>query len=489
MTMRTEVVLLAAVSIVTGLRAQEPEARQSAPGAILKTLINFDNTDGADPSAALVQGTDGNFYGTTVGGLPSKDGTVFKITPQGALTTLHDFDGTDGSDPQAALVLGMDGNFYGTTFAGGANANACNGFGCGTVFKITPAGTLTTLYSFCPQAPCPDGASPSGLVQGSDGNFYGTTFLGGTCYDGCGTVFKITPSGLLTTLCRFTPSGASGSSPDPLVALVQGTDGNFYGTTDQGGSGTACFGGCGAVFKITPQGVLTTLHSFTGTGEEGWGPTGLVQATDGKLYGTTGAGGTGTNCDFNGCGTVYRITPEGAFTTVADLNLIDGSGSSGVIQATDGNFYGTAEQGGACNCGTVFKVTPEGVLTPLHSFNLSTGGYLPIAGLIQATNGTFYGDTIYSNPGYGSVFSLSVGLGPFVESVPTAGKTGTTVKILGNNLLFATAVTFNGVAATFTAKSGTYIKATVPAGATTGPVVVTLPTGALTSNMSFQVLP
>ncbi|HEY6273839.1 MAG TPA: choice-of-anchor tandem repeat GloVer-containing protein [Terriglobales bacterium] len=474
-----------------GVRAHAPEAGQTASGVIFRTLLNLANSDGEDPSAALVQGADGNFYGTTISGGPEKDGAVFRITPQGILTTIHYFHGTDGSDPQDALVLGTDGNFYGTTYSGG-DVNACNGFGCGTLFRITPAGALTTLYSFCSQAACADGALPGGLVQGSDGNFYGTTYLGGSgaCDGGCGTAFRITPNGMLTTLYNFSANGGGGTFPDPVGALVQGTDGNFYGTTDQGGTGTACYGGCGTVFKITPEGVPTTLHSFTGTGEEGWGPTGLIQATDGDFYGTTGAGGSSQTCPPNGCGTVFKMTPERAFTTIADLSYIDGSGPSGVIQAANGNFYGTAQQsGGACNCGTIFEVTPEGVLIRLHSFNHSGGGYFPFAGLIQATNGAFYGDTFYSNPGYGSIFSLSVGLGPFVKSVPTAGKTGTTVKILGNNLLFATGVTFNGVAASFTAESSTYIKATVPAGATTGPIVVTLPSGTLTSNVNFQVLP
>lgn len=477
------VALLAALTIVAGSPAQDEE-----PGALdlrttFRTLLTFDNTDGAEPEAGLVQGTDGNFYGATNGG------TVFKVTPQGKLTTLHTFNGTDGYDPMATLVLGTDGNFYGTTYGGGTNGVACS-FGCGTVFKITSGGTLTSLYSFCAQPGCADGERPGGLAQGSDGNFYGTTEQGGSGSCACGTVFKITPAGALTTLYEFT--GPDGFGPAPLAGLIRGSDGNFYGTTVQGGSGNACLDGCGTVFKITPQGRLTTLHNFTGTGGEGQYPAGtLAQARDGNFYGTTNQGGSNQNCvGPDGCGTVFRMTPQGTLTTLTILNSTEGSNpEDGLIQGTDGNFYATgAAGGGSCDCGAVFEVTPAGVLTRLHSFSTSSG-YVPFAGLLQATNGTFYGTTFNSTPGYGSIYSLSVGLGPFVKSVPTVGKTGTTVKILGNNLLFATGVTFNGVAATFTAESSTYIQATVPTGATSGPVQVTLPNGTLTSSVNFQVLP
>ena len=244
---------------------------------------------------------------------------------------------------------------------------------------------------------------------------------------------------------------------------------------------------------MTPLGRLTTLHNFTGTAGEGQYPAGtLVQARDGNFYGTTNQGGSNQNCvGPNGCGTVFRMTPQGTLTTLTILNSTEGSNpEDGLIQGTDGNFYATgAAGGGSCDCGVVFEVTRAGVLTRLHSFSTLSDGYVPFAGLLQATNGTFYGTTFYSTPGYGSIYSLSVGLGPFVKSVPTVGKIGTTVKILGDDLLFATGVTFDGVAASFTVQSSTYIKATVPTGATTGQIQVTLPTGTLTSNVNFRVLP
>jgi uncharacterized repeat protein (TIGR03803 family) len=317
--------------------------------------------------------------------------------------------------------------------------------GCGTVFKITPQGGLTTLYSFCSQTSCADGDNPfSGLVQGTDGNLYGLTSSGGdpSCRpgEGCGTVFKITRGGTLTTLYSF---HAVGLNPQ-YAPLVQGIDGNFYGTTVSGGHGAACTSliGCGTAFKITPRGTLTTLYNFCSQ----------------------------TNC----------VDGESPFAPL--------------VQATDGNLYGTTNEGGASNscrygCGTVFKITPQGMLTTLHSFDL-TDGESPNGGLVQDTNGPFYGTTNGGGTNYdGTVFSLAVGLGPFVESVPTSGKVGAAVTILGSKLTGATSVTFNGTRATFTVVSSTEITTMVPTGATTGKVQVTKPVGTVTSNVAFHVLP
>ena len=201
--------------------------------------------------------------------------------PAQTFRTLHSFDYTDGRGPDAGLVQATDGNLYGTTGAGGAGWLG----GEGTVFKITPSGTLTTLYSFCMQIGCPDGEAPvAGLVQATDGNFYGTTQSG--------TVFKMTPSGTLTTLQNLSGSAIAG--------LVQASDGNFYGTTNLGGDDNCYFLGCGTVFKITPSGTLTTVHTFEGSDGE-WPYGGLVQAPDGFLYGTTSSGGT------YGDGTIFRV--------------------------------------------------------------------------------------------------------------------------------------------------------------------------------------
>ena len=206
-----------------------------AQNVFFTTLANFDETNGSDPTSALVQGSDGNFYGTTGAGGNYDDGTVFKMTPAGTLTTLYSFQGgSDGAYPFAGLVQGMDGNFYGTTYRGGNPA--CSGQGCGSVFMITPSGTLTTLHRFDDL----DGQAPrGGLMQASDGNFYGTTEWGGgprwcneNGWDGCGTVFRITPSGTLTTLHNFDLTDGE----SPVSALIQASDGNLYGTTWAGGS-------------------------------------------------------------------------------------------------------------------------------------------------------------------------------------------------------------------------------------------------------------
>jgi uncharacterized repeat protein (TIGR03803 family) len=224
----------------------------------------------------LVQAADGILYGTTaLGGAHSK-GTVFG-TALGIVVTLHSFSGSpgEGANPTAKLVQGSDGNFYGTTVRGGAQ-------NLGTAFKITALGSFTMLHSFSGSPG--EGANPvAGLVQGSDGDFYGTTGLGGEHY--LGTIFKITPAGSLTTLHSF--SGVSGEGADPLAGVVQASDGNFYGTTALGGGHYL-----GTIFKITPPGSLTTLHSFSGSPGEGASPvSAVVQANDGNFYGTTALGG------------------------------------------------------------------------------------------------------------------------------------------------------------------------------------------------------
>jgi len=232
---------------------------------------------------------------------------------------------------------------------------------------------------------------------------------------------------------------------------------------------------------------FTTLHSFDIT--DGADPyAGLVQATDGNFYGTTIAGGA------HGGGTVFKITPSGTLTTLHSFDVTDGFALvAGLVQATDGNFYGTTNRGGANASGTVFKITPSGTLTTLHSFCSKIGctdGQYPEAALVQDTNGTFYGTTRGGGAHtYGTVFSLSVGLWPFVETQPTSGKVGAAVKILGTNLTGATSVTFNGTSAVFKVVSSSEITATVPAGATTGKVKVVTLHGTLSSNVPFRVLP
>jgi uncharacterized repeat protein (TIGR03803 family) len=378
----------------------------------LTTLHSFDNTDGANPFAGLVQASDGNFYGTTYSGGASNEGVVFKITPSGVLTTLHSFcqlsGCTDGTLPAGGLVQGTNGNLYGTTAGGGANNR-------GTVFKITLSGVLTTLYSFCSQEACADGALPyAGLVLATNGNFYGTTEDGGKY--SYGTIFEITPGGSLTTLYSFCAENGCPDGARPSVSLVQATTGQFYGTTQAGGankdSGCAVEG-CGTVFEITGSGALTTLYSFCSQRGclDGQTPdAGLVQATNGNFYGTTLYGGANNNN-----GTVFEITPSGALTTLYSFcsrsGCTDGQGpAAGLIQATDGNLYGTTTAGGKGG-GTIFGITPSGTLATLYIFCQQVGcadGEEPQANLIQSTNGNFYGTTFIGGAhGYGAVFSLS----------------------------------------------------------------------------------
>jgi uncharacterized repeat protein (TIGR03803 family) len=260
-------------------------------GGKLTTLFSFSSFgDGAHPLGGLVLGSDREFYGTTLGGPLSVYGTVYKITARGDVTPLWQFSGgIDGGAPVAPPVEGDDGNFYGTTLGGPHSIY-------GTIFVITPAGALKPLYSFTGGG---DGGGPSGLVLGSDGNFYGTTAYGGTNVNiGFGTVFKVSPAGTLTTLHRF--NGADGRTP--FAELAQGSDGDFYGTTEAGGASDR-----GTVFKISPAGTFTTLHNFGGLdGSTPEGP--VVQGRDGNFYGTTASGGTSTNCGSAGCGTVFRLS-------------------------------------------------------------------------------------------------------------------------------------------------------------------------------------
>ena len=445
------------------------------------TVANFNGANGLNPSGTLIQGPDGNLYGTTPYATgPQGYGTIFKMTPRGTLTSIYHFMGTHGSYPQAGVVLGTDGNFYGTTSEGTASGSS----GDGTVFEITPRGVLTTLYSFGG----PDGATPfSALTQATDRNFYGTTEFGGAndvCtldIPGCGTIYKISPTGTLTTLYSFCSQSGCTDGNYPFAGPIQATDGNFYGTTVYGGASDQ-----GTVFRITPTGVLKTLHSFNGT-DGAYPYAGLVQGSDGAFYGTTSEPGTGD-------GTIFRITTSGLFGTLHRFTGSDGSlPSFKLIQGTDGNLHGTTNGGGANGEGTIFKITLRGELTTLYSFcseSECTDGNLPDAPLIQDTDGSFYGTTASGGAdASGTVFKLSVGLAPFVRTQPTSGKVGAVIRILGTDLTGATNVTFNGTAATFTIVSTSLITATVPGGATSGKVRVATPGGPLSSNLPFRVVP
>jgi len=448
------------------------------------TLHSFTQTE--DPTAALIQATDGSLYGTTFGNpYDNQGGTIFKITPTGTLTGLYSFCGgdcPDASNPAGALIQATNGDFYGTTEYGGTGGN-------GVVFKITPTGEFTNLYNFCSLFGCADGENPlAGLVQSVKGDLYGTTYYGGTSGH-AGTIFTITPDGTFKTLYNFCLVNGCPDGENPAAALIQASNGNFYGTTQSGGANNA-----GTIFQITPSGVLTTLHSFCSLGCSGGSLplTGLVQASNGDLYGTS-AGGA------NGSGTIYSITVSGAFATLYSLcsqtGCPDGSDANeaGLVEGTDGKLYGTTYEGGANNSGTIFSITTAGALSTHYSFWSQSGcadGSGPYAALVQDTDGAFFGTTVGGGVESGGVvFSLSTGLRPFVKTHPASGTVGTVIKVLGTDLTGATSVSFNGVAAAFEVVSSTYIATTVPAGATSGKVKVVTPGGTLYGNKSFEVLP
>ena len=453
----------------------------SSPAQTLTVLHKFTGgTDGYSPCCGLVQGLDAKFYGTTTQFGANNNGTIFKISSAGTLTAYPISTSTISSG--ANLLLATDGNFYGTSYHGGSAS--------GTVFSLTSSGKVTLLYSFQGGT---DGNGPNALVRGRDGNFYGTTFEGGVnlcTYQGwCGTVFKITPSGTLTYIHYFCSVSPCADGAYPLAGgFILGTDGNFYGTASSDGAN-----GGGIFFKMTSSGELTILYNFCSQANcaDGGGPAALVQGTDGNFYGTTDRGGDLT-CASNGCGTVFKITPAGKLTTLYAFNDPKSGSPSSLVQGIDGNFYGTFPYGGdlSCysgqGCGSIFRITPKGKLTILHNLHLTEGAQP--GPLVQGTDGNFYG-TAQSGGSHngGTVFSLSVGLKPFVKSVPITGDSGDCVNILGTDLTGASKVTFNGVEAQFKILSPTEIHTTVPAGATTGKIEVVTPSGTLSSNVAFQV--
>lgn len=383
------------------------------PTGTLTILAAFTGTTGTHPGSypksGLVEGRDGSFYGTTERGGASDLGTVFKFTTNGTgagtvFTSLVEFNGANGSNAetpvtstkgQGNLLLAADGNFYGVTERGGA-------FGNGTIFTMTPAGTLTTLLSFSGAGGM--GAYPKGgLIQLRDGRFFGTTFAGGATDNG--TVFVLTTDGTaggtnLNTLVAFTGNAGPYHGSSPLGALVQGADGNLYGTTYSTTLGLQSFG-FGTVFKLTPAGVFSTFATF-GQNNGAQPAAGLVIGGDGNFYGTTfSAGGFGF-------GTVFRLTPGGVLTTLVNFTGSGVNGSepvAGLFENTDGNFYGTTAEGGSGDLGTVFKVSPGGDLTTIRSFGFAGGGLAfgeaPRSGIVRGADGMLYGATA------GSIFKLN----------------------------------------------------------------------------------
>jgi uncharacterized repeat protein (TIGR03803 family) len=383
----------------------------AAPAQTFTTIANFGDNPGSNPEfTALVQGPDGGLYGTTAN--QEDGGTVFRVGTDGTLSFIYSFCSlpkcVDGDVPYAGVIVGTDGNLYGVTSSGGA-------YGNGTVFRLTLSGTLATLYSFCSQLPCTDGRDPfGGLVEDTDGNFYGTTAAGGLYDDG--TIFKITLTGIFETLYSFCAEGfpcPDGYSPE--ASLTEGTDGNLYGSTFGGGGEYRL----GTLFKITPSGSFTALWDFSTQGG-GDGPLApLTLVSNGDFVGTTAAP--------NGHGTIFNVTSQGKLTLLhtflCQRKCLGGNAPEGALAlGTDGKLYGTTSFGGIANCplgcGTIFQAQ-RGEFSTLYRFCSQTGcpdGYDPLGGLMQATNGVFYGTTSVggANRG-GTVFSLDNGAGALRE--------------------------------------------------------------------------
>lgn len=414
-----------------GGKNNQGAAFRITPSGALTTLVTFSGGSmGGRPFSGLTLGSDGNFYGAAYQGGPAHFGTLFRMTPAGHVTILHRFFGPDGANPLAPPIEGLDQNFYGTTFAGGNST--CSG-GCGTIYKITPHGTFSTLIQFNST----DGSNPiAPLVQGTDGWFYGTTYAGGPL--NAGVLFKVSRTGKLAILHYFgnDKNGASPASP-----LIEGTDGKFYGTALEGN------GGFGVVFRTAASGGYAVLHTMNGT-TDGYAPyAGLLLATDGNFYGAASRGGLSSNC------------------------------------------------GGAL-CGTLFSMAATGSYSVLYNFDGTTGEQ-PTVTPIQHTNGLIYGDTSYGGVGTlsectnntcGVFYSLNGNLSSFITLLPYAGKAGKTIEFLGQGFTGTSGVLFNGVPASFIVKSDTYLTAIVPNDADTGFVTVTTPNGVLNSNRQFRVL-
>ena len=403
-------------------------------------LFNFNGTDGRPAwPQILAQGRDGDLYGTTTYGGVEYFGDAFKMTLGGSETVLYGFGGAAGNSPSGGLTLGTDGDFYGTTLT--------------TIFRMAPDGVLTVLYTST--------GGPTlgpGVIQGSDGTFYGTT--------SSETAYKITSSG------NFTSLGAlPGISAAPLLLA---TDGNFYGTTEAGGNSNN-----GTIFKLTPGGIVTVIYNFDFVhGAKPLGP--LIQANDGNFYGTTIGGGA------RGGGVIFQMTPGGTLRVMHDLAQ-PSDAFAGLIQATDGNLYDVVHIPNTY--GVIFEITLGGTVSELYAFDGHEGAS-PWATPMQHTNGKIYGLAAAGGAhNKGVLYRFDNSLAPFVRLVPSVGSAGRVIGFLGQGFTGTTAVSFNGIAATFNVESETYLTAIVPTGATSGTVSVTTPGGVLNSNQAFQIKP
>jgi uncharacterized repeat protein (TIGR03803 family) len=461
------------------------------------TLVHFTGGNGGYPRSALTQGPDGRLYGTTTAGASNSVplgkktkmwGTLFAVDASGSLTTLANFNGVNGrGSNQTPLLAAPNGTLFG---------------GNTTFYQTSVDGKLRVLGQI------PDSGFNGPMAEGIDGSVYGVTLVGGDVgcgEDGCGAAYKVDPHGHVELLVTF----AEGNNLTYPSGLMLGDDGNIYGIT-----GSPDEDSYGNVFKMTPGGVLTTLYNFCSEANcaDGYDPFSLIQGTDGNFYGVAYEGGNYRNTCATyflepvGCGTIFRLSRSGVYTVLhtfcTDAPCSDGGNPSWLVEGSDGALYGVTQLDGdpSCNggygCGTIFKITKDGAFTILYGFHTGDG-QVPF-GLTQATSGLFYGVqevspgvtcSLNEGQGCGTVFSFDIGLPPFVSVVRNFGRIGASDSIIGQGFIGATAVAFNGTPATFTVVSDTFLKTTIPQGATTGYVTVTTPSGVLTSNVQFHVIP
>ncbi len=372
-------------------------------------LGHFNRVNGNGPSGPVIQASDGNFYGTTVHGGVNAQGNVFRMTPSGKITSIYSFcskpNCADGQYPTTGPVLGTDGNLYGVTSEGGDSTSS------GTIYKMTVSGKITTLYTFNCGLPCKNGSQPTGIALGSDGDFYGTTTNGGG--NDSGALFKITPAGKITLLHTFCSSSNCADGGIPLFPPHQGTDGNFYGGTNAGG---LAFEQVGVVYKLTLAGSYKVIKSFcepSASCDTGFYPTTVVQDSKGNLFGTAANNGS-----FNS-GTVFEITSANKFKVLHTFSFNGGQApTKGLTLAADGNYYGVGinddDFDTTAGFGTIFKVTPGGVYSTVHTFENNPNGPL-----YQAADGNLYGVTDGNgSTDFGSVYRLSIGGKPLLKAIP-----------------------------------------------------------------------
>jgi uncharacterized repeat protein (TIGR03803 family) len=444
---------------------------QSYASAAVTVLHSLSNTEGFKPST-LVEASDGNYYGTTATGGLHTDNSGIGYGTVFRVTpggTFVSLYSFAGSDGDSptGVVLGPDGNLYGTTQSGGAN-NA------GTVFKVTLAGALTTIYSFQPNK-FGQAVSAGRLTLGHDGNFYGTTGDGGD--NACGTIFQVTPAGALTTLYTFPSDTGPIEGADSMVLA---SDGALYGVTNRQP----------AVFKITTSGAFSVVHTFT-TADGIPSNIALVQGSDGLFYGTTNSGGT------HAAGTVFNVSAAGVYSTLYAFSGTSGATSAqpgGLIEGGDGNFYGTIQYGGeaACNCGSIFRITASGTLTNLYYFAGPPDGMSPAGELTRGSDGYFYGSTPFGGTGSGTIYrydssvspppDISIGVNP---TTIVAGQNSTLTWTVAN----ATACTASGGWSGAVALSGNQSVSPTAAGPATFTLTCTSAGGNVTVNAVLNVNP